>query len=606
MGQPLPRAPLVALSAGLAMASLAAPAAAKSTPPRPASSGAPGSTAPATGAEEHLLSNGMKLVLVPRHLSPTVSGGWVAHVGSANERPGITGISHLFEHMMFKGTHVIGTRDYAKDVRLIEAQEQAREGMRAELSKLRLAQRRGEIEDMTRPEVKTERTKQLEAQFDSLVAAQRANMVKNEFNLVLQNNGGTFINAFTNEDQTFYFETVPANKLELWFWLESDRLKNRVFREFYSERDVVFEERRLRTESTPTGKFQESFDSMFWDSSPYAWPVVGWPSDVANITKAQADEYYALYYAPQNLTAILVGDFDPRAALALAEKYLGSIPAGTRPAPEMITTEVRPLGEKRFYGEAETNPAVTVRWHTPAFQHRDVPALQVLEGVLNGPSGRLQRKLVLGEGIATSASANGDPRKYEGLFQIDAEAKEGHTPEEVEQAVYREIDRLKKEPVPDDELQGAKNRYLSDKYRRASSNFQIMLFYGVAEGRGEWRDFERLDAAVQKVTPDDIQRVVNAYCTKEGRAVAIWTRKAGSAPEDPALAGLPDQAKGMVRQMVGAIEKTEDPAQLQQMLSRMEQMAAQIPPEMKPAIDYVRARAQARLEQLQHPDTTKK
>ena len=571
----------------------------------PASKSAPGPP-PGPQAEEHVLSNGMKLVLVPRHLSPTVSGGWVAHVGSANERPGITGISHLFEHMMFKGTHVIGTRDYDKDVRLIDAQERLRDEMRAETSKLRAEQRRGEIEDITKPESKTPRMKALEASFDSLVAEQRANMVKNEFDQVLQKNGGTFINAFTNEDQTFYFETLPANKLELWFWLESDRLKNRVFREFYSERDVVFEERRLRTESTPTGKFQESFDSVFWDSSPYGWPVVGWPTDVASITKAQADEYFSLFYAPQNLTAILVGDFEPRATLAMAEKYLGSIPAGTRPAPEMITAEIKPLAEKRFYGEAETNPAVTVRWHAVPFVHRDAPALLVVESALNSPNGRLQRKLVLGSALATSARANADPRKYEGLFEVEAEAREGHTPEEVEQGIYGELDRLKKEPIPADELQSVKNRYLADKYRQLSSNFQIMLFYGVADGRGSWRDFDRIDQAVQKVTAEDVMRVANTYFTREGRAVAIWTRKAGATAEDPAIAALPDAAKGMVRQMLGRIDQATDAAQIQQMLTRLDGMAGQIPPEMKPAMDYIRGKAQARMEQLTPADSGKK
>ena len=325
----------------LAVAAHAAFAAAK---PVPGNRTAPRSAVPKV--EEHVLSNGMTLLLIPRHLSPTVAGGWVAHVGSVNERPGITGISHLFEHMMFKGSHVIGTRDYDKDVQLIEEQERVQDQVREELSKMRAAERRGELADMTKPEVKTARYKQLEARFDSLVAAQRANMVKNEFDLVLTRNGGTGMNAFTSEDMTFYFETVPANKLELWFWMESDRLKNRVFREFYSERDVVYEERRRSVESTPLGKFEVSFDAVFWDSSPYSWPVIGWPSDVAAISKAQADDYYDLYYSPGNLTAILVGDFDPPQALALAEKYLGSIPAGKRPPPEMITTETKPLDRK--------------------------------------------------------------------------------------------------------------------------------------------------------------------------------------------------------------------------------------------------------------------
>jgi predicted Zn-dependent peptidase len=549
-------------------------------------------------AEEHTLSNGMKLVMVPRHLSPTVAGGWVAHVGSANERPGITGISHLFEHMMFKGTHVIGTRDYEKDVRLIEEQEKLQEQMRAEMSKLRAAERRGEIDDMTKPENKTAHYKELEAQFDALVKDQRANMVKNEFNSTLQKNGATFINAFTNNDQTFYFETVPSNKLELWFWMESDRLKNRVFREFYSERDVVYEERRLRTESTPTGKFQESFDATFWDASPYAWPVVGWPSDVANITKAQADEYYSLYYAPQNLTAILVGDFDPKTTLAMAEKYLGSIPRGDKATPEMITSETHALGEKRFYGEAETSPAVDVRWHTVAFQHRDVPALGVLESILDGATGRLNRQIVLESKLATSTSANMDPRKYEGSFEIHAEAQEGHTPEELEQAIYKEVEKLQKEPVPADELQSVKNRYLADTYRQLTSNFQVMVRYGIAEGRGTWRDFDRIDQEALTVTAADVQRVAQKYFVKENRAVAIWTRKQGTVAEDPVVAALPDQAKGMVKQMLAQIKTSTDKDKLQQMITRLDAMAGQVPPEMKPAMDYVKTQAQQRIDQL--------
>jgi predicted Zn-dependent peptidase len=548
-----------------------------------------------------VLSNGMKLLLIPQHLAPTVSGVWIARVGSVNERPGITGISHLFEHMMFKGTHVIGTRDYAKDVRLIDEQEVVREEMRAELSKMRLALRRGEIEDLAKPESRTPRYRELEVRFDSLVAEQRANMVKNEFNLVLQRNGATGINAFTAEDLTAYFETLPANKLELWFWMEADRLKNRVFREFYSERDVVYEERRRGVESTPTGRFDESLNSTFWTSSPYSWDVIGWPSDLAAITKAQADDYYATYYAPQNLTAMLIGDFDPKAALALAEKYLGSIPRGTRPVPEMITSETPSVAEKRFYAEAETNPAADIRWHTVAFVHQDVPALLALAELLNGPTGRLQKSLVLGSGIATSASAQSEARKYEGLFQIQADCKEGHTPEELEKAIYAELEKLQREPVPADELQKVKNRYLAATYRQMGGGFMLLFRYVMAEGRGTWRDADRADQAVQALQAGDIQRVAQKYFTKENRTVAIWTRKSGAGPEDPALANLPPEAKGMARQMLNRIDGMTDAAQVQKMIERLDAMGAQAPPEMKPAMDLVRAKAQAKLNLLSNP-----
>ncbi|HSB37023.1 MAG TPA: pitrilysin family protein, partial [Thermoanaerobaculia bacterium] len=334
--------------------------------------------------QESTLSNGMTLLLLPRKDEPTIACGWVAKVGSVNERPGITGISHLFEHMMFKGTPTIGTKDAAKDLEIIAEQEKVRAEMRAEITAMRARQRRGEIDDITKPENKTARYKELEARFDALVKAQRDLLVKNEFDRIYTAQGGSGMNAFTTYDMTGYFVTVPKNKLELWMWMESDRLKSPVFREFYAERDVVYEERRLRVESTPTGKLEEAFDSMFWHSTPYTWPVIGYPSDVASITKQEADDYYALYYAPNNLTAILVGDFDPVEAAALAERYLGRIPRGKNPPPEVITAPPKWTSEVRVSGEAETNPEIEVRWHTVPFQHPDGYALEILAGVLNG------------------------------------------------------------------------------------------------------------------------------------------------------------------------------------------------------------------------------
>lgn len=549
--------------------------------------------------QEHVLSNGMKILLVERHIAPTVAAGWVARVGSANERPGITGISHLFEHMMFKGTKTIGTKDYALDERLIAEQEALQEQMRAEMLAQRDALRRGEIDDVTSPEAKTLRYRALEARFDSLVALQRDNMIKNEYNLVMQRNGGSRINAFTNEDMTFYISTVPANKLELWFWMESDRLLNPVFREFYSERDVVYEERRLRIESTPLGKFEESFDAMFWDASPYTWPVIGYASDLPFITKADADEYYSLYYAPNNVTAILVGDLDPKQAVALAEKYFGRIPRGEKQAPVMITLEPRQQAEKRFYGEAETNPAVTARWHTVAQVHADVPALEVMAEVLNGPTGRLQRSLILDQGLATSARAGQGARKYEGMFEIQAECKEGVTPEQLEAAIHREIDKLKSEPVGAEELQSVKNRYMTRTWRQLDGNFFQMIRYGVAEARGSWRDADRIDAEIQKVTPDDVQRVAGKYFTKENRAVAIWTRTEGAEEEDPALAGLSPEARAMVKRSVAKLDGMTDPAEVQEMIERLDSFGDRMPPQMKPALDYIRGKAQQKLSALQ-------
>ena len=218
---------------------------------------------------ETTLSNGMRLLLVERHDSPSIAGGWVAHVGSANECPGITGIAHLFEHMMFKGTETIGTTDYKKDQEILAEQEKVRDQMRVEEAKMRAAFRRGDIDDLMKPESKTPRWNELNKRFLELVDAERKVLVKNEIDLIYSAAGGSGMNAFTTEDMTAYFITVPANKLELWMWMESERIRHPVFREFYSERDVVFEERRMRTDSTPLGKFAEEAGAMMWESVPY-------------------------------------------------------------------------------------------------------------------------------------------------------------------------------------------------------------------------------------------------------------------------------------------------------------------------------------------------
>jgi len=474
---------------------------------------------------EKTLSNGMRLLMVERHDEPSVSGGWVAHVGSSNERPGMTGIAHLFEHMMFKGTPTLGTKDYQKDLQIIAEQEQVREQMRREEAKLRAAYRRGEIDDLLKPENRTERLKELDKQFNELIARQREILVKNEFDRVYTTAGGSGENAFTSEDMTAYFITVPANKLELWMWMESERLWRPVFREFYAERDVVHEERRLGVEATPLGKLVETFQAMFWESHPYHWPVIGWPSDIPAISKAQADEFYATYYAPQNVTLVLVGDFKAEAAERLAEQYFGRIPRGPRDAPDVVTLEVKQPAEKRLYGEADTNPQVDILWHTVPYGHRDAYALDVLARVLSTRTGRLYKGLVLGSQVATQVYASQDSRKWAGVFNAGGEAKEGHKPEDVELGIYTELDKLKQTEVPEQELQKVKNNFAAFEYRKLIANTPIMFQLLHHDGMGNWREINEAGPKYQAVTAADLKRVANAYLTKENRAVAIYTRK---------------------------------------------------------------------------------
>jgi len=553
---------------------------------------------PQIPVEEVTLANGMTWLLHENHDSPTVLAGWTAHVGSANERPGITGISHFFEHMMFKGTHTIGTKDIEADLRIIEEQERVRDAMRAEKEVMRERLRRGEIDDLSSPESWTERYRALSAEFDALVQEQRKSIVKDEMDRIYTRNGGEFMNAFTSEDQTVYFVRVPSNRLELWAWLESDRLLNPVFREFYSERDVVYEERRMRTESTPLGKFDEAFNALFWEAHPYSWPVVGWPSDIPMYTLAQAKEYFATYYAPNNLTGVLAGDFRAEEVTPLLERYFGRIPRGAVDPPPVVTEEPEHIAERRFNAEAETSPTVRVWWQGVPFVHRDMPVLDLLSDVLTGRTGRLYKGLVDGRKIANAVSASVDARKYDGVFMIEATVKDEEDPAAVEAAIYEEIGRLQAEPIPAEELQKVKNRYKAFAYRRLSSPSSIGIQLLVYDGLGDWRYINTSADGIEAVTAADLQRAAKEYLTKERRAVGVFLRKEGAAPEDPEVAALPPEIQSMVRQNLKQLESIEDPAQLEQMMAQMQQAAGQAPPEMKPAIDLLLKRAGERLEAL--------
>jgi predicted Zn-dependent peptidase len=476
-------------------------------------------------AIEKRLANGMRLLMVERHDEPIVSGGWVAHVGSSNERLGITGIAHLFEHMMFKGTPHIGTRTAKRDIEIILAQEQIRDEMRVEEEKTREAFRKGAIADPQSPESRTERYKALEKDFAKLAGEQRELLVKNEFDRLYTSEGASQMNAFTSEDITAYFINVPANKLELWTLMESERLLRPVFREFYTERDVVYEERRLRTESTPLGRFEEEFGSMFWQSCSYSWPVIGWPSDLPGITKAQADEFYATYYSPQNITLVLVGDFEPDKAEALVRRYFERIPRGKMDPPPVVTLEITQEAEKRMYAEADANPQVDILWHTVAFQHKDSYALDILAQLLSTRTGRLYKGLVLGGAVATEVYADQSSRKRAGYFNCGGEAREGKTPREVEEAIYAEIEKIKSGELPPEELQKVKNNFAASEYRRLSSNFPILVQLLIYDGMGDWREMNEAGKKIQAVTADDVGRVASTYLRKENRAVATYTRK---------------------------------------------------------------------------------
>ena len=553
--------------------------------------------------ESFVLDNGMEFLLVPRSEQPnSISVGWVAKVGSVNERPGISGISHFFEHMMFKGTRTIGTREPEKDADFMARQT----AIKGQLNELILTDqylrfRMGEIDDPWDPANDTEAMTRLRNDLRKLMEQHREVIVKDEYSEVYTKLGGSRLNAFTTHDQTFYIATVPSNKFELWAWMESDRLNDSVFREFYSERDVVHEERRLRTESSPTGEFREQFDAMFWQSSPYSWPVIGWPSDLNSYTREQAEDYFQTYYRPNNVVGVVVGDFEPSSVKPVLRQYFGRLSRGGR-VPPVVTLEVEQKAPMRMSAECDCQPQVEIRYHTVPFNHRDEFALEVLSELLNGRTGRLYKSMVEGKQIAAAASVMQDSRKYAGAFSFDAEVKGDAKPEDLEAAWYEQVRRLQEQPVGTRELQKVKNRIAANAYRRLQSNFFLMIQLGIFESMGGWEYINQSPRKLQAVTAEDVQRVAREYLMATNGSVALYHRKAGAEPEDPELAALDPASRTRVKQMLSRLAQQNDPAQLEQRVMMMEAMMSQVPPEAQPAMEYLVKKIYERIEELQAAD----
>ncbi len=475
--------------------------------------------------QERTLPNGMRVILVERRGEPSISCGWVVKAGSADERPGITGIAHLFEHMMFKGTRTIGTRDAARDAELNQQQDRVVAIVRAEQDILREKVRRGEIQDIGDPKTRPPRLQTALDELETLVKAQRRLIVKDEFSQIYSQLGATGMNANTTSDRTFYHVDIPANKLELWAWLEADRMRNAVFREFYSERSVVLEERRMRTDATPYGRAMEAFNAMVWQAHPCRWPTLGWPSDITTITRDQADTFFATYYAPNNISLVLVGDLRAEEAFPLVQRYFGTIPANPVPPPLVTTLEPPQVGEQRMVAEAEAMPLVSVVHKTVPSVHRDAAPLKVLMSLLQGDSGRLKRSLILAKGAAVDAEAYSASLKYGGVFYLESVPAPGHTPEEMEALLLAEIRLIQEQGVTDRELQKVKNQMASQAFERIEHNQDLRDQIAEAEGAGTYKDFQAEPSLLQAVTREDVVRVARAYFTPQNRSVLIVHRR---------------------------------------------------------------------------------
>ncbi len=473
--------------------------------------------------EESVLGNGMRVLVVPRRQAPRVFCSLWWRVGSANEGPGLTGLSHFFEHMMFMGTEAIGTTDPRKDAELNAKIEAVMARIREVKLRRLEARRRGVRPDPADEDVYREAWKEYEA----LVEEQKKISIPEHLSKIYQANGGTGLNANTSFDRTCYFVELPSNKLELFFWLESDRFLNPVFRSFYPEREVVKEERRLRVESTPAGLINESFHSMFWQAHPYRWPVLGWMSDIDQYTVADAREYYRRHYSPENCTAIFVGDADPAEIAALASKYFGRLRPSAHPRPPIVTEEPEQPAQRRISAEADARDQIAIRWHGPSGVHADTAACDLLMSVFAGRSGRFYKPLVEERKIALSVESWYWSLRHGGVIGVGAvpRPRPGDVHEDVEKALLEIVEGVRREGITARELEKARNQQVAGLLRGLKTYGGIARQLGYFETVGTWRDLHWYLGAVRAVTAEDVRRCAQKYLRPEGRNVLTIKRK---------------------------------------------------------------------------------
>jgi predicted Zn-dependent peptidase len=469
--------------------------------------------------QKRVLSNGMRVLVVENHSAPVFSSIIRFNTGSVDERPGITGISHLLEHMLFKGTKIIGTSDYEAEIPLMKTIDSLGRLMREE---------RIRLQNPLNPQ-DSARLMELRKQIADVQAIQKRYIIKDELWETYLKNGGSGLNASTGNDGTQYYVSLPKNRLELWAFLESDRLANLVLREFYSERDVVMEERRLG-ENSAWSRLDEALGATVYWATPYKWPVVGWMSDLEMITREDVEQYFRSHYSPANAVAVIVGDVDAENVFALCEKYFGAIPSEP-PPPPVVTRDAPQQGERRVEIEYDSNPMAFIAWKIPQIGHSDLPALEVAANILS--SGRTSRfyKNIKEKGIGT-ASASVDAARYPGVFTCVITPYPDRALAELEAAVYAEIDRLKTEPVSQWELEKVRNQVNADLVRSLDSNMGLCWRLAGSEGMtGNWRHFLDYREAVKRVTAEDVIKAANKYLVKNNRSVAFIT-KIGGAPTD--------------------------------------------------------------------------
>jgi predicted Zn-dependent peptidase len=468
------------------------------------------------------LANGLTVVIMERPEAPVFSFYTHVNVGSVEEVPGITGLAHMFEHMAFKGTHEIGTTNWPAEKVALEKVETAYAAYLHE-----------NLKEVGRDDKKIA---ELEKAWQDAVNAAEEFVVPNEFPEIVESQGGVGLNANTDRDETIYYYSFPQNRLELWAYLESQRFLEPVMRQFYKERDVVFEERRMSVDSSPQGRLIEQFLAAAYTAHPYGRPVAGWPSDLRAFSATDAINFFHKYYVPANIVVTVVGDVKAAEAMPVIEKYFGRIPAHPAPDPERIKEP--PQDSLRTVAIRDHSQPIYVEgYHRPDFHDPDDAVYDVLSDLLSkGRTSRLYRSLVRDKRIAIQAEGGSFPgTKYPSLFFFFAAPSQGHTAQEMAGPIHAEIEKLKTQDVSDEELQSIKTRAKADLIRGLGNDQGLAIQLGEYQALyGDWRElFGQIDE-IEKVTKADIRRVANKTFNEGNRTVATIETEAPKAAT-PAL-----------------------------------------------------------------------
>ncbi|MCK4888414.1 MAG: insulinase family protein [Candidatus Aminicenantes bacterium] len=462
---------------------------------------------------EFTLSNGLKFVLLEDHSVPIASFVTYANAGGSDERIGIYGISHFLEHLAFKGTSEVGTNNYKKEREILTKMDRLFELIRSEKNSLD-------------PDKK--RIAELEKKFETLRKEAQKYVVSNEFDSILKKNGGVGLNAGTGADSTVYFFSLPSNKIELWAYLESGRFSDPVFREFYKEREVIKEERRVRVDNQPVGKMIEELLALAFKDHPYKANTIGPMSNINNITRYDVKQYFRNFYTAGNMIIGVTGDVYPEQLKKLAEKYFSKIPPGIR-MPRNTTIEPPQLGEKRMTIYEDSQPWIITGYHCPSILHEDFVKFSVLDYIMtNGRSSRLYKKLVTDDKSAlfVGSMAGFPGNKYPSLYIVFSLPNMGHTTEELEKIIGAGLDKLKTDKVTEEELKSAKVRMKVALIKQMTSNKGLLSSLLSNEIlTGSWENAFTYLQKIEKVTADDLKKLAEKYFILSNRIVIKIEKK---------------------------------------------------------------------------------